>query len=216
MRYLPQLLRTALKRYICTTATRMEQGEAGKAFCNNGLVWIDLELTGLELETCKIMEIACLVTDGQLNLLSEGIEIAIHQPDEVLEGMNDWCKEHHGKSGLTQACRESSVSVGEAEQRVLSLVSQLVPPGKCHLAGNTVYMDRLFLARYMPELNSYLHYRIVDVSTIKELCRRWYPKEYWDALNTKTGSHRALADIKESIEELKFYRQNIFKPADSK
>ncbi|EEC12271.1 YJER protein, putative, partial [Ixodes scapularis] len=171
MRYLSQLLRTALKRYICTTATRMEQGEAAKAFCNNGLVWIDLELTGLELETCKIMEIACLVTDGQLNLLSEGIDIAIHQPDEVLEGMNDWCKEHHGKSGLTQACRESSVTVEEAEQRVLSLVSQLVPPGKCHLAGNTVYMDRLFLARYMPELNSYLHYRIVDVSTVKELCR---------------------------------------------
>ncbi|CAN7942942.1 unnamed protein product [Ixodes hexagonus] len=117
----------------------------------------------------------------------------------------------YAQSGLTQACRESRVSVEEAEQQVLSVVSQLVPPDKCHLAGNTVYMDRLFLARYMPKLNSYLHYRIVDVSTIKELCRRWYPKEYWDALHTKTGSHRALADIKESIEELKFYRKNIFK-----
>lgn len=205
-----RLLLKALKR-IHTGVIKMEKAGLTTGLNDKGLVWIDLELTGLDLEKDKIMEIACLVTDEELNPLSEGIDIVVHQPNEVLDAMNDWCQKHHGKSGLTQACRESPVTVEEAEQKVLSLLEKHVAPGVCPLAGNTVHMDRRFLHKEMPRLDAHLHYRIVDVSTIKELCRRWYPADHREALRRKTGSHRALADIKESIDELKFYRSRIFK-----
>ncbi|XP_064462165.1 oligoribonuclease, mitochondrial-like isoform X2 [Ornithodoros turicata] len=157
------------------------------------------------------MEMACVVTDGKLNVVAEAPTVVVHQPDDVLESMNEWCKENHGQSGLTQACKESKMTVEEAEKVMLDFVCQYTPPGKCPLAGNTVFMDRLFLARHMPAFEKHLHYRIVDVSSVKELCKRWYPQAYRDALQVKSGSHRALADIKESIAELKFYQDHIFR-----
>ncbi|XP_016853624.2 oligoribonuclease, mitochondrial isoform X1 [Anolis carolinensis] len=174
------------------------------------MVWVDLEMTGLDIERDHILEMACLVTDADLNLVAEGPNLIIHQPDEVLEGMSEWCKEHHGKSGLTRAVRESAVSLCEAELEFLSFVRQQTPPGLCPLAGNSVHADRRFLEKHMPQFLRHLHYRIVDVSTVKELCRRWFPEEYASAPR-KAASHRALEDIKESIKELQFYRKAVFK-----
>ncbi|KAH7945039.1 hypothetical protein HPB49_005622 [Dermacentor silvarum] len=196
--------------WVRPAATRMEQREGGKVLCSDGLVWIDMELTGLNLETGRIMEVACLVTDKDLNPLSGGLNLVLHQPDDILEEMGDWCKEHHGKSGLTQKCRESRLTVKEAEDQLCAHVGGLVTPGRCPLAGSTVYMDRRFLQRDMPRLDALLHYRIVDVSTVKELARRWFGDEYYQALRLKTASHRAMPDILESIEELRFYRKKIF------
>lgn len=188
----------------------MSQGEATKTLCSDGLVWIDMELTGLDIVNDRIMEVACVVTDKDLNPLSGGLNLVLHQPDDVLEKMGDWCKEHHGKSGLTAACRSSRLTVAEAEDQLCAHVGGLVVPGVCPLAGSTVYMDRRFLQRDMPRLNALMHYRIVDVSSVKELARRWFKEEYYQALRLKTASHRAMPDIMESIEELKFYRKKIF------
>ncbi|KAH7977240.1 hypothetical protein HPB49_000082 [Dermacentor silvarum] len=196
--------------WVRPPATRMEQREGGKALCSDGLVWIDMELTGLNLETDRIMEVACVVTDRDLNPLSRGLNLVLHQSDDILEEMGDWCKEQHGKSGLTQKCRESRLTVKEAEDQLCAHVEGLVTPGQCPLAGSTVYVDRRFLQRDMPRLDALLHYRIVDVSTVKELARRWFRDEYYQALRLKTASHRAMPDILESIEELRFYRKKIF------
>lgn len=174
------------------------------------LIWVDLEMTGLDIETCHILEIACLITDDKLNIIAEGPNLIIHQPDEILDGMNKWCIDHHGKSGLTEQCKKSDVSLQAAEMALLSFVRQHTPPGKCPLAGNSVHADKKFLDKFMPEFTKHLHYRIVDVSTIKELCRRWYPDEYKGSLK-KRATHRALEDIIESISELKYYRKTIFK-----
>ncbi|KAJ8412590.1 hypothetical protein AAFF_G00129260 [Aldrovandia affinis] len=174
------------------------------------LVWVDLEMTGLDIEKDHIIEMACIITDSDLNILAEGPHLIIKQPDELLDGMSDWCKEHHGKSGLTQAVRDSKMSLQQAEYEFLSFVRDHTPPGHCPLAGNSVHADKKFLDKYMPQFMRHLHYRIIDVSTIKELCRRWFPEEYKLAPHKK-ASHRALDDIQESIKELKFYRANIFK-----
>uniref|UniRef100_A0A131YSF2 Oligoribonuclease n=1 Tax=Rhipicephalus appendiculatus TaxID=34631 RepID=A0A131YSF2_RHIAP len=163
--------------------TSMERGEGSKTLCSDGLVWIDLELTGLDLEKDRILEVACVVTDKDLNAISG--------------------------SGLTEACRRSHLTVKEAQDQLCAYVGGLVTPGQCPLAGSTVYVDRRFLQRDMPRLDALLHYRIVDVSTIKELARRWFREEYYQALKLKTASHRAMPDILESIEELKFYRKKI-------
>ncbi|XP_068411907.1 oligoribonuclease, mitochondrial isoform X2 [Eschrichtius robustus] len=140
----------------------------------------------------------------------EGPNLIIKQPDELLDSMSDWCKEHHGKSGLTKAVKESTMTLQQAEYEFLSFVRQLTPPGLCPLAGNSVHADKKFLDKYMPQFMKHLHYRIIDVSTVKELCRRWYPEEY-EFAPKKAASHRALDDISESIKELQFYRNNIFK-----
>ncbi|XP_076350231.1 oligoribonuclease, mitochondrial isoform X2 [Tachypleus tridentatus] len=140
----------------------------------------------------------------------EGPNLIVHQPDGILDGMNRWCQDHHGKSGLTEASRNSTLSLQAAEMALLSFVRQHTPPGKCPLAGNSVHEDKKFLDKYMPELMRHLHYRIVDVSTIKELCRRWYPEDYKIGPK-KTPTHRALEDITESINELRYYRKAIFK-----
>ncbi|XP_032516808.1 oligoribonuclease, mitochondrial isoform X2 [Danaus plexippus] len=174
------------------------------------IVWIDLEMTGLNVEKDHILEIACLVTDEHLNIVSTGPNIIIHQDDEVLNNMNQWCVTQHGESGLTEACRKSQITLTKAENDILNFVKSHVPEKLCPLGGNSVYMDRLFLQKYMPKLNNYLHYRIIDVSTIKELAKRWFPKEY-SRIPTKKFEHRCLNDIKESVEELKYYRNNIFK-----
>ncbi|XP_056140968.1 small fragment nuclease [Lampris incognitus] len=174
------------------------------------MVWVDLEMTGLDIEKDQIIEMACIITDSELNILAEGPNLIINQSDELLDGMSDWCKEHHGKSGLTQAVRDSRISLQQAEYEFLSFIRQHTPPGQCPLAGNTVHADKKFLDKYMPQFMYHLHYRIIDVSTIKELCRRWFPQEYKLAPQKK-ASHRALDDIQESIRELQFYRANVFK-----
>uniref|UniRef100_A0A8C4GG64 Oligoribonuclease, mitochondrial n=1 Tax=Dicentrarchus labrax TaxID=13489 RepID=A0A8C4GG64_DICLA len=156
------------------------------------MVWVDLEMTGLDIEKDQIIEMACIITDSDLNVLAEGPNLIIKQPDQLLEGMSEWCKEHHGKSGLTQAVRDSKITLEQAEYEFLSFVRQHTPPGQCPLAGNSVHADKRFLDKYMPQFMYHLHYRIIDVSTIKELCR-------------------ALDDIWESIKELQYYRANVFK-----
>ncbi|XP_023680422.1 small fragment nuclease [Paramormyrops kingsleyae] len=174
------------------------------------LVWVDLEMTGLDIEKDKIIEMACIITDSDMNVLAEGPNLIINQSDELLDSMSDWCKEHHGKSGLTQAVRDSKISLQQAEYEFLSFVRQHTPPGHCPLAGNSVHADKKFLDKYMPQFMHHLHYRIIDVSTIKELCRRWFPIEYKLAPQKK-ASHRALDDIQESIKELQYYKANVFK-----
>lgn len=175
------------------------------------LIWVDCEMTGLDIDKDTLLEIAVLVTEGDtLETVAATESIVIHASDEVLAGMNDWCVKQHGISGLTEACRQSKVSMTEAEDMVLSMLKLHTIPGKSPLAGNTVSMDRRFIDKYMPRLGSHLHYRTVDVSTIKEMCKRWYPQQY-EATPRKGNSHRALGDIEESIKELKYYKDAIFK-----
>mmetsp|Transcript_28371 Transcript_28371/g.92652 ORF Transcript_28371/g.92652 Transcript_28371/m.92652 type:complete len:250 (-) Transcript_28371:66-815(-) len=176
----------------------------------NPLVFIDLEMTGLDPSTCTIIEIAVICTDGHLRHVHEGPNLVIHQPDEVLAGMNEWCIEVHGKSGLTQRVRESTTTMAEAEAEVLAFVQRFSRYQQANLAGNSVGKDRQFLEAYMPELAAHFHYRIVDVSSVKELCYRWYPEDARKAPRKKC-THTALSDIRESIEELKYLRRAIFK-----
>lgn len=174
----------------------------------NYLVWMDLEMTGLDPAVDTIIEMATLITDGDLNLIATGPEIAIYQPDEVLDNMSDWCIEHHGKSGLTQRVKDSQIDLAKAEQLTLEFIKEHVPEGSSPLCGNSIHQDRRFLQKYMTTLEAYLHYRNVDVSTIKELIKRWQP-ELLDGFSKK-GSHLALDDIKESIDELKYYKGVAF------
>lgn len=174
------------------------------------LVWIDCEMTGLRLGSDKLIEVAALVTDSELNVLGEGVDIVIHADDAALADMPDVVKEMHARSGLTEEVRASTVTLAEAEERVLAYIKEHIPnAGTAPLAGNSIATDRGFITRDMPLLDDYLHYRMIDVSSIKELCRRWYPRIYFGQPE-KGLSHRALADIKESIRELKYYRQTAF------
>jgi oligoribonuclease len=175
------------------------------------IVWIDCEMTGLDLHTDALVEVAALVTDSQLNVLGDGVDVVIKPPEGTLEQMVDIVRTMHTTSGLL-AELEHGITLEEAQKQVLDYVRHWVPePRKAPLAGNSVGTDRGFLARDMPELEQHLHYRIVDVSSIKELARRWYPRIYF-ASPAKSGGHRALADIRESIEELKYYREILFVP----
>ncbi|GAC54067.1 oligoribonuclease [Gordonia amicalis] len=176
------------------------------------LVWIDCEMTGLRLESDKLIEIAALVTDGDLNILGDGVDVVIHADDEALASMPDVVTKMHADSGLTDEVRKSTVTLAEAEKMVLDYIRKHVTtPGAVPLAGNSIATDRGFIARDMPELDAYLHYRMVDVSSIKELCRRWYPRVYFGQPE-KGLAHRALADIRESIRELRYYRAAAFVP----
>jgi oligoribonuclease len=176
---------------------------------NDRLVWIDCEMTGLDLGADALIEVAALVTDFELNVLGEGVDIVVKPPPEALDQMDDFVRNMHTVSGLLEELADG-VTLEEAEQQVLAYVREHCPEGsRPPLAGNTVATDRAFLARDMPDLESYLHYRIVDVSSIKELSRRWYPRAYFNA-PAKNGNHRALADIQESIEELRYYRSAVF------
>lgn len=179
---------------------------------NDRLVWIDCEMTGLDLGTDALIEVAALVTDGELNVLGEGVDIIIAPPPAALEAMGDYVRTMHTTSGLLEQLA-TGTTMADAEAQVLAYVREWVPePRKAPLAGNTVGTDRAFLARDMPELEGHLHYRNVDVSTIKELSRRWFSKAYFNS-PAKSGNHRALADIQESIEELRYYRDAVFVPA---
>jgi oligoribonuclease len=176
------------------------------------LVWIDCEMTGLDLAKDALIEIAVLVTDAELNVLGDGVDLVIHADDEALANMPDVVREMHARSGLTEEVRRSTMTLEEAERRALAYIREHVPePKTAPLAGNSIATDRGFIARDMPTLDSYLHYRMVDVSSIKELIRRWYPRIYY-AKPEKGLAHRALADIKESIGELKYYRKTAFVP----
>ena len=175
------------------------------------IVWIDCEMTGLNLRADALIEVAALVTDSQLSVLGEGVDVVIRPPDGTLEQMEDVVRNMHTTSGLLDELA-AGITLKEAEDAVLEYVRAFVPEQrKAPLAGNSVGTDRGFLARDMPELESHLHYRIIDVSSIKELARRWYPRIYF-ASPSKSGGHRALADIRESIEELKYYREVLFVP----
>jgi oligoribonuclease len=171
------------------------------------LVWIDMEMTGLQPDADRIIEIALLVTDSELRLVAEGPVLALHQPDSVLEAMDSWNKSVHGKTGLIERVRASRLVEAEAERQALAFLEQHVPAGVSPMCGNSICQDRRFLARWMPRLEAFFHYRNLDVSTLKELVRRWKP----DAAKgfAKEGKHEALADILESIEELKYYRKTV-------
>jgi len=175
----------------------------------NALIWIDLEMTGLSPDNDRIIEIATIVTDNHLTVLAEGPVLAVHQADAVLNGMDEWNTRTHGGSGLTQRVRESTLTEAEAERLTLEFMQQYVPKNKSPLCGNSICQDRRFLARYMPALEGYVHYRNLDVSSIKELVRRWRPAlaDGFDKKNT----HRALDDIRESIEELLYYREHFLR-----
>ncbi|HEY7100624.1 MAG TPA: oligoribonuclease [Mycobacteriales bacterium] len=176
------------------------------------LVWADCEMTGLDLRRDALIEIAVLVTDSELRVLDEGVDIVMTAPDELLDGMQPVVREMHANSGLTEAVRASTTTVAEAEQQVLDYLRKHVPEARTvPLCGNSIATDRAFLARDMPELDAFLHYRMVDVSSIKELCRRWYPRVYFSQPQ-KGLTHRALADIRESIRELRYYRSTVFVP----
>ncbi|MCG7633961.1 oligoribonuclease [Gordonia McavH-238-E] len=176
------------------------------------LVWIDCEMTGLRLESDKLIEIAALVTDGDLNILGDGVDVVIHADDAALASMPDVVTKMHAASGLTEEVRASTVTLAEAEKMVLDYIrTHVTTAGAVPLAGNSIATDRGFITRDMPELDAYLHYRMVDVSSIKELCRRWYPKVYFGQPE-KGLAHRALADIRESIRELRYYRAAAFVP----
>lgn len=173
------------------------------------LVWLDLEMTGLDPERDRILEIATLVTDKQLNLLAEGPVLAVHQSDAVLAAMGEWCTHQHGRSGLTARVRASRVSETEAERLTLTFVRQHLPPNASPMCGNSICQDRRFLAHYMPELEKFFHYRNLDVSTLKELAKRWAPG--LAAGFTKESIHLALDDIRDSVAELRYYRERLLR-----
>lgn len=190
-------------------------------FCYDGavqdeknLVWIDLEMTGLNPEKDTIIEIATVITDSDLKILAEGPVLAIHQSEAVLAAMDPWCVDQHGKSGLTEKVRQSRISMEEAQARSLEFVAKWCLPRASPLCGNTIGQDRRFLVKYMPELHNYFNYRSIDVSTVKELVKRWYPNDRYEY--SKTKQHEALADIRESIAELQHYRKVVFKPAQKR
>ncbi|MEH0821754.1 MULTISPECIES: oligoribonuclease [Micromonospora] len=176
------------------------------------LVWIDCEMTGLDLRRDALIEVAALVTDPDLNVLGDGVDVVIHADDEALDGMPEIVRSMHAKSGLTEEVRRSTVTLAEAEDMVLDYVTSYVKdPRTAPLCGNSIATDRGFLARDMTRLDAHLHYRMIDVSSIKELCRRWYPRVYFGQPQ-KGLAHRALADIRESIRELEYYRRTVFVP----
>jgi len=172
----------------------------------NNLIWIDMEMTGLQPDADRVIEIATLVTDPQLNVLATGPVLVIHQPDEVLDAMDSWNKSTHAKSGLIERVRASRMDEAAAEREAIAFLSAHVPASSSPMCGNSICQDRRFLARWLPRLESYFHYRNLDVSTLKELVKRWKPEL---KAFSKEGKHEALADILESIEELKFYRKSV-------
>ena len=179
------------------------------ALNENHLVWLDMEMTGLDPEKERIIEVAVVVTDAQLEVVAEGPVLVVHQADELLDGMDNWNKATHGRSGLIDKVKASSLTEAQAEDILLAFLGQYVPAGKSPLCGNTIGQDRRFMVRYMPRLEAFFHYRNLDVSTLKELCRRWKPEIYKGF--EKKSRHEALADIYESIDELKYYREHFLR-----
>jgi oligoribonuclease len=179
---------------------------------NDNLIWLDMEMTGLNPDSDKIIEVAMVVTDAELNVLGESPVMVVHQSDQILDGMDAWNKGTHGRSGLIEKVKASELTEQMAEQQLLAFLKPFVPAGKSPMCGNSICQDRRFMARYMPDLEKYFHYRNLDVSVFKELARRWRPTVY--AGFKKESRHEALADIYESIDELKYYREHFIKLAD--
>jgi oligoribonuclease len=179
---------------------------------NNNLIWLDMEMSGLLPDTDVILELAAVVTDSALNVLAESPVLVVHQSDAILDGMDAWNRGTHGKSGLIDRVKASTLTDAEAEAQMLAFLKQYVPASKSPMCGNSICQDRRFMARYMPQLESYFHYRNLDVSVFKELARRWRPKLY-DGFK-KASKHTALADIYESIDELKYYREHFIRLED--
>lgn len=175
----------------------------------DNLCWLDMEMTGLEPEKDKIIEVAMIITDTNLNVLAQSEVYAIHQSDELLNGMDEWCITTHTRTGLIQRVKESTFTEAEVEQKLLDFMQQWLPEKATPMCGNTIHQDRRFMVRYMPRLEAYFHYRNLDVSTLKELARRWNPMVYKGV--TKKGSHKALDDILESIEEMRYYRNHFLR-----
>ncbi|QIV95364.1 oligoribonuclease [Allofrancisella inopinata] len=172
----------------------------------DNLIWLDLEMTGLDVEQCQIIEIAVIITNKNLDIIAEAEPIAIYQPDSILENMNEWCIKTHADTGLTQRVKESKVSLEQAEEKILEFIKMYVPYQSSPLCGNSIWQDRRFLAKYMPKIDDYCHYRVLDVTSIKLL------NEYWGKPKcfVKKNTHKALDDIQESIAELKFYKEELF------
>jgi oligoribonuclease len=177
---------------------------------NDRLVWVDMEMSGLQPETDRILEIAMIVTDGDLNIVAEGPVLVLHQQDAILNGMDAWNKGTHGKSGLIDKVKASTLTESEAEAQCIAFLKQHVKAGISPMCGNTIHQDRRFMNRYLPKLEAYFHYRNIDVSTVKELCKRWHPEIAKGF--SKQQAHTALADIIESVEELRYYREKVFTP----
>ncbi len=199
-----------IRKQIMSQASEAHTPPPGAVRPNEmNLVWIDMEMTGLDPDNDRVIEIAAIVTDAELNILAEGPVFAIHQSDAVLDKMDAWNKGTHGRSGLIEKVRASTVTEAEASAQMISFLRQYVPAGKSPMCGNSICQDRRFMARHMPELEHFFHYRNVDVSTIKELCRRWKP-ELISGFK-KHQMHTALADILESVEELRYYREHFIR-----
>ncbi|MCG7658013.1 oligoribonuclease [Wielerella bovis] len=175
----------------------------------NNLCWLDMEMTGLNAETDKIIEVAMIITDKDLNVLAQSEVYAIHQSDEVLNAMDAWCTATHARTGLTERVKQSTYTEAEVEQRLLDFMQEWLPEKTTPMCGNTIHQDRRFMVKHMPRLEAYFHYRNLDVSTLKELARRWHPAVYKGVV--KKGSHKALDDILESIEELRYYRATFLR-----
>src|SRR6266571_1954743 len=175
----------------------------------NNLIWIDMEMTGLIPDTDRIIEIAMLVTDSQLNLIAEGPVLVVRQPEEVLGAMDSWNRSVHGKSGLIEKVKAATLDEAAAQRQALEFLARHVPAGVSPMCGNSICQDRRFLARWMPKLEAFFLYRNLDVSTLKELVKRWKPEAIKEMMKLKQGKHEALADILESIEELKYYRKTV-------
>uniref|UniRef100_A0A1A9V5I2 Probable oligoribonuclease n=1 Tax=Glossina austeni TaxID=7395 RepID=A0A1A9V5I2_GLOAU len=193
-----------------TSSLSNKMAKAKSSSSDVWIVWMDMEMTGLEVEKDQILEVSCIISDEDLVVKAEGPHIVINYPPDVFENMSDWCNKHHYESGLVDKCLKSQIKLNQAEQQILEFLKQHIPKGKCPLAGNSIYMDRLFLRKYMPVVDDYLNYRIIDVSSIKELARRWNTRVY-NAAPKKKLVHRALDDVKESLEELQYYKNNLFK-----
>ncbi|KAL7750258.1 Phosphatidylinositol 3,4,5-trisphosphate-dependent Rac exchanger 2 protein [Sorochytrium milnesiophthora] len=205
----------------CVSSAEDEKTATPPPTLKDPLVWIDCEMTGLDLTKDVIIEIACIITNGSLSKSVEGPNLIVHQPPEVMDAMGSWCAEHHAASGLTAAVLASTVSMQDAESQILGFIQQHVPTARTGvLAGNSVHADKRFLEKDMPRITDYLHYRIVDVSTLKELSRRWYMdsknKRHLAYGPQKKNAHRALDDIRESIEELRWYKKFVFVPPGKK
>jgi oligoribonuclease len=182
------------------------------AASDDRLVWLDLEMTGLDVERHRIVELAVLVTDAQLEILDDGIDLIVHQPPEALAEMDDFVRKMHQKSGLLPEIEKSTLTLDAAGAQALAYIGERVPePGTAPLCGNSIGVDRRFLSRYLPDLDAYVHYRSIDVSSFKELCKRWYPDVYAKHPG-KAETHRALTDIRESVAELRFYREHMLRP----
>lgn len=183
--------------------------EKDPRYAQDNLIWIDMEMTGLQPEVNRVLEVAAIITDKELNILHEGPVVAIHQSDEVLGSMDAWNTDTHTKSGLVDRVRASTVTEADCAAIFTEVFRRFVPEGKSPMCGNTIGQDRRFMARWIPDMERYFHYRSIDVSTLKELARRWSPKDVW--VGTSSTKHQALSDIRESIEELRHYREKIMK-----